>query len=35
LFLRWLKVLAGFDPLVSQSARGITMQFYVAVLWRG
>ena len=32
LFLRWLKVLAGFEHLVSQSARGITMQFYVAVL---
>jgi hypothetical protein len=32
LFFRWLKVLAGFDHLVSKSARGITMQFYVAVL---
>jgi hypothetical protein len=32
LFLRWLKVLAGFEHLVSQSAAGITMQFYVAVL---
>jgi Transposase DDE domain len=33
LFFRWLKVLAGFEHLVSQSARGITMQFYVAVLF--
>jgi hypothetical protein len=32
LFLRWLKVLAGFDHLISQSPRGLTMQFYVAVL---
>jgi hypothetical protein len=32
LFFRWLKVLAGFEHLVSQSPRGITMQFYVAVL---
>jgi hypothetical protein len=32
LFLRWLKVLAGFEHLVNQSARGITMQFYVGVL---
>ena len=32
LFFRWLKVLAGFEHLISQSARGITMQFYVAVL---
>ena len=32
LFLRWLKVLAGFDHLISQSPRGMTMQFYVAVL---
>ena len=32
LFFRWLKVLAGFEHLVSQSARGITMQFYIAVL---
>ncbi|MGH3054878.1 MAG: IS4 family transposase, partial [Gaiellaceae bacterium] len=32
LFLRWLKVLAGFDHLINQSARGITMQFYIAVL---
>lgn len=32
LFLRWLKVLAGFEHLVSQSPNGITMQFYVAVL---
>jgi hypothetical protein len=33
LFFRWLKVLAGFEHLISQSARGITMQFYVAVLF--
>jgi DDE family transposase len=32
LFLRWLKVLACFDHLISQSARGMTTQFYVAVL---
>jgi hypothetical protein len=32
LFLRWLKVLAGFEHLLSQSERGITMQFYIAVL---
>jgi Transposase DDE domain len=32
LFLRWLKVLAGFEHLVNQSPRGITMQFYIAVL---
>jgi hypothetical protein len=32
LFLRWLKVLAGFDHLINQSPRGITMQFYIAVL---
>lgn len=32
LFLRWLKVLACFRHLLSQSARGLTMQFYVAVL---
>ena len=32
LFFRWLKVLAGFEHLISQSARGITMQFYIAVL---
>lgn len=32
LFLRWLKVLAGFEHLISQSPRGITMQFYIAVL---
>jgi len=32
LFLRWLKVLASFEHLMNQSARGITMQFYVAVL---
>lgn len=32
LFLRWLKVFACFEHLISQSARGITTQFYVAVL---
>ncbi len=32
LFLRWLKVLACFDHLISQSARGMTTQFYVAVM---
>lgn len=32
LFLRWLKVFACFDHLISQSPRGITTQFYVAVL---
>jgi hypothetical protein len=32
LFLRWLKVLAGFEHLISQSPRGVTMQFYIAVL---
>lgn len=32
LFLRWLKVFAGFEHLISQSPRGITTQFYVAVL---
>lgn len=32
LFFRWLKVLAGFEHLVNQSAHGITMQFYIAVL---
>jgi hypothetical protein len=32
LFLRWLKVLAAFEHLMNQSARGITMQFYVGVL---
>lgn len=32
LFFRWLKVLAGFGHVISKSARGMTMQFYVAVL---
>lgn len=32
LFLRWLKVLAGFEHLISQSEHGMTMQFYVAVI---
>ena len=33
LFFRWLKVLAGFRHLISQSENGITMQFYIAVLF--
>lgn len=32
LFLRWLKVFADFDHLISQSPSGITTQFYVAVI---
>ena len=32
LFLRWLKVFACFDHLISKNPRGITLQFYVAVL---
>lgn len=32
LFFRWLKVFACFDHLINQSPRGITTQFYVAVL---
>lgn len=32
LFFRWLKVLAGFEHLISQSTQGITMMFYIAVL---
>lgn len=32
LFFRWLKMLVGFRHLISQSPRGITTQFYVAVL---
>lgn len=32
LFLRWLKVFAGFDHLLNQSPGGITTQFYVAVI---
>ena len=32
LFLRWLKVLAGMEHLLNFSRRGITLQFYVAVI---
>lgn len=32
LYFRWLKVLAGFRHLVSQSENGVRMQFYVGVL---
>ena len=32
LFLRWLKVCVGFEHLISHSQRGITFQFYVAVI---
>lgn len=32
LFLRWLKVWAGFEHLISHSRNGITIQFYVAVI---
>jgi len=32
LFLRWLKVFANFDHLMSTSPCGITTQFYVAVI---
>jgi hypothetical protein len=32
LFFRWLKVWAGFEHLISRSHKGITMQFYVAVI---
>lgn len=32
LYLRWMKVLAGFDHLISQSKNGITIQFYVGVI---
>lgn len=32
LFFRWLKVLANFRHLISQSEHGITMQFYIAVM---
>src|SRR6202011_4902866 len=32
LYFRWLKVLAGFGHLVSQSENGIRMQFYIGVL---
>ena len=32
MFLRWLKVTAGFSHLLSTSANGITLQFYVAMI---
>jgi hypothetical protein len=32
LFFRWLKVWAGFEHLISHSRKGITFQFYVAVI---
>lgn len=32
LFLRWLKVWAGFEHLISHGKKGITLQFYVAVI---
>jgi hypothetical protein len=32
LFFRWLKVTAGFSHLLSTSANGITLQFYVAMI---
>ena len=32
LYFRWLKVLAGFRHLLSQSENGVRMQFYVGVL---
>lgn len=32
LFFRWLKVWAGFEHLISHSRKGITLQFYVAVI---
>ena len=32
LYFRWLKVLAGFRHLVSQSEHGVRLQFYVGVL---
>jgi len=32
LFFKWLKCYAHFDHLVSKSAQGVTMQFYVAVI---
>jgi hypothetical protein len=32
LFLRWLKVTVGFQHLLSESANGITLQFYVAMI---
>jgi len=32
LYFRWLKVLAGFRHLISQSEHGVRMQFYIGVL---
>jgi DDE family transposase len=32
LYFRWLKVLAGFRHLISQSENGVRMQFYIGVL---
>lgn len=32
LFFKWLKCYAHFDHLVSKSAKGVTLQFYVAVI---
>ena len=32
LFFKWLKCYAGFDHAISQSPRGLTLQFYVAVI---
>ena len=32
LFLRWLKVWAGMEHLISHGKKGITLQFYVAVI---
>lgn len=32
LFFRWLKVWANFDHLFSHNKRGITLQFYVAII---
>lgn len=32
LFFRWLKVWAGFEHLISHSKKGVTFQFYVAVI---
>lgn len=32
LYFRWLKVLAGFNHLISQSENGVRMQFYIGVL---
>lgn len=32
LYFRWLKVLAGFGHLISQSENGVRMQFYIGVL---